>query len=242
MSEKKRKNGIIFGKFYPLHLGHVNFIQKASGYVDDLYVVVCTDEKRDKKLFEKSNMKKIPTERDRIRFVKKTFKYQKNIKVIHLVEDEIAPYPNGWKDWSKRVKILLEKNNIKINTVFTNEPQDVINYKKNFINTNENENVFDNNLEIKTIDTFRDNFNISATEIRNSPYENWEYIPKAVKEFFTLKIAIIGTKKSGKTNLVYKLSNYYNTTFVEEYRKKYVEENKECVNYSLQGKEYEFIV
>lgn len=24
------KNGIIFGKFYPLHIGHVNFIQKCK--------------------------------------------------------------------------------------------------------------------------------------------------------------------------------------------------------------------
>ena len=53
------KNGIIFGKFYPLHIGHVDFIQRASGYVDNLYVVVCTDNDRDKKLFEKSQMKKM---------------------------------------------------------------------------------------------------------------------------------------------------------------------------------------
>jgi len=47
-----QKNGIIFGKFYPLHIGHVDFIQRASGYVENLYVVVCTDDDRDKKLFE----------------------------------------------------------------------------------------------------------------------------------------------------------------------------------------------
>ena len=47
-----QKNGIIFGKFYPLHIGHVDFIQRASGYVENLYVVVCTDDDRDKKLFK----------------------------------------------------------------------------------------------------------------------------------------------------------------------------------------------
>ena len=47
-----QKNGIIFGKFYPLHIGHVDFIQRASGYVENLYVVVCTDDNRAKKLFE----------------------------------------------------------------------------------------------------------------------------------------------------------------------------------------------
>ena len=33
---KTGKNGIIFGKFYPLHIGHVDFIQRASGYVDKI--------------------------------------------------------------------------------------------------------------------------------------------------------------------------------------------------------------
>ena len=35
-----KKTGIIFGKFYPIHMGHVDFIQKAGGFVDELYVVV----------------------------------------------------------------------------------------------------------------------------------------------------------------------------------------------------------
>lgn len=105
-----QKNGIIFGKFYPLHIGHVDFIQRASGYVENLYVVVCTDDDRDKKLFEESKMKKMPTVKDRIRFVEKTFKHQKNIKIIHLAEDGIPFYPNGWKLWSERVQETLLKN------------------------------------------------------------------------------------------------------------------------------------
>ena len=119
------KNGIIFGKFYPLHIGHVDFIQRASGYVDNLYVVVCTDNDRDKKLFEESQMKKMPTIKDRMRFVEKTFKHQKNIKVIHMAEDGIPFYPNGWKLWSERVQeILLKNNRLDSNTILViDEPE-----------------------------------------------------------------------------------------------------------------------
>ena len=53
-NERKSKNGIMFGKFYPLHIGHVDFIKKASGLVDNLYVIVCTDKERDIELFKKS--------------------------------------------------------------------------------------------------------------------------------------------------------------------------------------------
>ena len=41
----------------------MDFIQRASGYVDTLYVVVCTDDERDMRLFNESKMKKMPTAR-----------------------------------------------------------------------------------------------------------------------------------------------------------------------------------
>ena len=34
------KIGIVVGRFIPLHIGHVNLIQRASGLVDKVYVVV----------------------------------------------------------------------------------------------------------------------------------------------------------------------------------------------------------
>lgn len=233
-----KKNGIIFGKFYPLHIGHVDFIQKASGFVDNLYVIVCTDNKRDMKLFKESKMKKMPTAKDRVRFVGQTFKEQKNIKILHLEEDGIPEYPNGWKGWSDRVKKLLIKNNIKIDIVFTNEIQDLESYKNNFINKNDSEKVFDDNLEVCTIDVSRSNFHISATEVRKNPYGNWFFIPRCVREFFVLKVAIIGSENSGKTNLTQKLANYYNTTYIKEYRKEYIEEVLQNNIENLQYEDY----
>ena len=180
--KKIEKKGIIFGKFYPLHIGHVDFIQRASGYVDTLYVVVCTDDERDMRLFNESKMKKMPTAKDRIKFVTQTFKYQENIKIIHLAEDGIPAYPNGWAGWADRVKEVLARNKIKIDVIFTNEPQDVENYKSNFIDKGYAVDVFSDNLEIITLDTSRNHFNISATEIRKDPYKNWHFIPKYVRE------------------------------------------------------------
>ena len=231
-----QKNGIIFGKFYPLHTGHVNFIQIASGYVENLYVVVCTDDDRDKKLYEESKMKKMPTVKDRIRFVEKTFKHQKNIKIIHLAEDGIPFYPNGWKLWSERVQEALLKNKIKVDV--TNETQDVENYKNNFLTLPNFEKTFNKNLKIQLIDINRNNFHISATEIRKNPYKNWFFIPKYVREFFVLKVAIIGSEHSGKTNLAHKLSNYYNTTYVKEYRKEYIKEELQNHIENMQYSDY----
>lgn len=233
-----KKTGIIFGKFYPIHMGHVDFIQKASGLIDELYVVVCSDDTRDKDLFKKSKMKKMPTIKDRLNFVESIFKYQNNIKIIHLAEDGIPFYPNGWKLWSERVFETLLKNNIKVDIIFSNEPQDVENYKNNFLTLPNSEKVFSKNLKIQTIDINRDNFPISATEVRNSPYHNWDFMPKPVQEFFAVKVAIIGTPHSGKTTLVHKLSNCYNTNFVEDYKKKYSQKNNLK---NLEEKDFQYI-
>ena len=242
MEKKNKKCGIIFGKFYPLHIGHVDFIQKASGYVDTLYVFVCTDDERDLKLFNESKMKKMPTIKDRLKFVEQTFKNQSNIKVLHLAEDGIPFYPNGWKGWSERVQEKLLEKNIKVDMIFTNETQDVENYKNNFLTLPNFEKTFNKSLEIQTIDIQRNNFYISATEIRKNPYKNWFFIPRYVREFFVLKIAIIGSKNSGKTNLTHKLANYFNTTYVEEYRKKYIKEELNGNAKNLQYDDYSKIV
>ena len=69
-----KKIGIIIGKFFPLHIGHVNFIQRASGIVDRLYVVISYSDDADDLLTSNSRFVKEITPKDRLRFVKQTFK------------------------------------------------------------------------------------------------------------------------------------------------------------------------
>ena len=60
---KKMKKGIIFGKFYPLHIGHINFINESKNKVDKLYVVLCSDSNRDKKLYAETDYRLTPDKR-----------------------------------------------------------------------------------------------------------------------------------------------------------------------------------
>lgn len=177
------KNGIIFGKFYPIHKGHINFIKKVSERVEKLYIVMCTDKNRDTRLFNKSKMTKFFSNEKRMDIIKENLKELQNIEVLHLVEDGVPPYPNGWFSWTKRVEQLLEKNNIKIDIIFTNELQDVNEYYENF-KKYMNLKYLNKNFKVETIDINRSNIHISATEIRENPIKNWEYIPLNVRPFF----------------------------------------------------------
>ncbi len=54
--------------------------------------------------------------------------------------------------------------------------------------------------------------NISGGQIRENPFRYWEYIPTEVKPFFVRTVAILGGESSGKSTLVNKLANIFNTT------------------------------
>lgn len=68
---------MVFGKFYPLHTGHIYLIQRACSQVDELHIIMGYDDPRDRELFEKSAMSQQPTVPDRLRWLLQTFKYQK---------------------------------------------------------------------------------------------------------------------------------------------------------------------
>ena len=161
-----KKVGVIFGKFYPVHTGHINMIYEAFSKVDEIHVIVCSDTERDLKLFYDSKMKRMPTVQDRLRWMQQIFKYQKNqIFIHHLVEDGIPSYPNGWESWAEQVKLLFKEKNFTPSIVFSSEIQDKAPYEKYL------------NLEVSLVDPQRRFFNVSATKIRNNPFHYWKFIP-----------------------------------------------------------------
>lgn len=219
--------GVIFGKFYPVHTGHINMIYEAFSKVDLLHVVVCTDTDRDLKLFQESKMKRMPTNQDRLRWMQQIFKYQqKQIFIHHLNEEGIPSYPNGWEAWAERVKALFEQKNIHPTMVFSSEVQDKAPYEKYL------------DLEVVLVDPARERFNVSATKIRNNPFQYWRFIPKEVRPFFVKTIAILGGESSGKSVLVSKLANVFNTTSAWEYGREFVFEQLGGDEQAMQYSDY----
>ncbi len=220
---KNKSIGVIFGKFYPLHTGHIHLIQSASGIVDELHIYVCHDKKADDKLFESSNMLKQPTIEDRLRWLQQTFKYQGSIK-IHSFNEELFPSHNNWEEWSNRVTQAFEEHNIKPSLIFTNNPKDTEEYEKRL------------NLQSRIIDSNQEFMQVSGSEIRQSPMKHWRYIPTEVKPFFVRKIAILGGESSGKSTLTNKLANVFNTSSAWEYGREYIFKelggNEQALQYS----------
>lgn len=199
----------MFGKFYPLHTGHIYLIQRACSQMDELHVMLCHDEPRDRALFENSSMSQQPTVSDRLRWLLQTFKYQKNIHIHSFGEQGIEPYPHGWDLWSNAIKAFMAEKGIVPSFIYSSELQDAPCYRKYL------------GIETILIDPERSFMNISGSQIRQDPFRYWDYIPTEVKPFFVRTVAILGGESSGKSTLVNKLANIFNTTSAWEYGRDY---------------------
>ncbi|XKM13007.1 multifunctional transcriptional regulator/nicotinamide-nucleotide adenylyltransferase/ribosylnicotinamide kinase NadR [Orbaceae bacterium ac157xtp] len=193
--------GLIFGKFYPLHCGHIYLIEKALTQVDELHVMIGCEKERDHNLFVNSKLPRQPQVYDRFYWLQQTFKNNHNVHIHILNEDGITSYPNGWQDWSDRVKKILAEHQVYPTTIFTSELQDVDNHQRYF------------NCEVKLVDVNRDFMPISATQIRNNPYQHWSFIAKAARPFFVKRVALIG-QQGRFAELPEQLANIFNTEFV----------------------------
>ncbi|MCX0969453.1 multifunctional transcriptional regulator/nicotinamide-nucleotide adenylyltransferase/ribosylnicotinamide kinase NadR [Escherichia coli] len=177
---QKKTIGVVFGKFYPLHTGHIYLIQRACSQVDELHIIMGFDDTRDRALFEDSAMSQQPTVPDRLRWLLQTFKYQKNIRIHAFNEEGMEPYPHGWDVWSNGIKKFMAEKGIQPDLIYTSEEADAPQYMEHL------------GIETVLVDPKRTFMSISGAQIRENPFRYWEYIPTEVKPFFVRTVAILG--------------------------------------------------
>lgn len=226
---RDKKVGVVFGKFYPLHTGHIYLIQRACSQVDELHIIMGFDETRDRALFDDSAMSQQPTTGDRLRWLLQTFKYQKNIRIHAFNEEGMEPYPYGWDVWAQGVKSFMESKGIHPDCIYTSEEADAAQFTRYL------------GAEAVIIDPKRTFMNISGAQIRENPFRYWEYIPTEVKPFFVRTVAILGGESSGKSWMVNKLANIFNTTSAWEYGRDYVFSHLGGDEMALQYSDYDKI-
>ncbi|MBU2590336.1 MAG: multifunctional transcriptional regulator/nicotinamide-nucleotide adenylyltransferase/ribosylnicotinamide kinase NadR [Nanoarchaeota archaeon] len=203
----KKTIGFIGGKFLPLHQGHIYVIIAASNYVDELYVILSSSKNRDKELCERDGIKYIPAD-VRLSWLGESLNNLENIKIIHIEDDQWDNNYN-WEEGANKIKKAIGKP---IDFVFSSENEYNDLFKKNYPDSKH-----------VVIDNERKTVTISATELRKNLYDNWDKLPNCVRQYFTKKVAIIGTESCGKTILTKKLAKFYNTEYVHEIGRDYCE-------------------
>jgi HTH-type transcriptional repressor of NAD biosynthesis genes len=204
MEKQNHVNGIVLGKFYPLHKGHIYLIESASKLVDSLEIIVGTLERE--------------TIAGDVRFdwAKKTFP---NLKVHHLIDENPQypeEHPDFWDIWKTSIRKFISG---KIDFVFSSE-------------TYGDELAKHLGAKHICIDLDRKAFPISGTKIRENPLKYWEFLSPAAKPHFVRRVVLYGPESTGKTTLARRLAEYFNTKWIPEFAREYLEEKDTPVELS----------
>lgn len=215
------KTGLFTGKFMPPHRGHLMQIIEAATQCETLYVVVSAGDAVTQRLCDEGNLKFMDL-KTRTMWLSQELYGLEHIKVLMLDESDIAEYPNGWADWSAKIRTLIPE---KIDAIFGGDAE----YKNGY------EFFFPESKYI-LFDYSRSRYPVSATMIRKDPYKYWDYILGSARPFFAKKVLITGTESCGKTTLTKYLAKMFHTSWSEEvgryYAGKYLGGNESV--YSVQ--------
>ena len=210
---KQYDTGLVLGKFMPPHKGHEYIIRFAKQYVKNLYVVI------DK------------TKNDTISLELRKFWLEEEISGIHVILlDETTPqapdeYPDFWNFWEKT---LLKSINTyqKNNNIKEHRPDVLIasmDYGWPLAKAL--------SCDFVQADIARTSFPISATQLREDVFKNWDFLMDSAKSHFVKKICFVGPESTGKSVCAENLAKHFKTIYVPEYAKSVIS--------SQQGKFYE---
>ncbi|MDP3985508.1 MAG: AAA family ATPase [bacterium] len=191
------RHGLVFGKFLPLHEGHLHLLRFAQASCDRLTIVVCSlpDEP-------------IPGE---IRFgwMKESFP---NATVVH--HNDILPqhpdeHPEFWDIWRDTIREHCEQGDF--DALFGSED-----YGWRMAE--------ELGIAYIPVNRTRTLVPISGTEVRENPMQHWDFIPDVARPYFAKRVRLVGPESSGKTILTVKLAEHFDTVHVDEYARRLLEE------------------
>lgn len=200
---RKPRRGFVLGKFMPPHNGHVFMCEFARQYVDELTILVCSlpDEP-------------IPGEL-RFAWMREMFPGCD----VQWINDVLPQEPRGpddlafrrlWRDVVLRCGPATSADPAPFDVVFASEE-----YGRWL--------AVEVGAEFVPVDMARLAVPISGAEVRERPFENWEYLPPAVRPHYVKRVTVFGPESTGKSTLCRALGAHYRTIVAPEYGRTYTE-------------------
>lgn len=193
-----KKVGIVFGTFAPMHRGHIDLIIKAKRICDSVKVIVSGREGDRGDNIGLSLQK-------RFRYIREVFNDDSLVEVSKLDEANMPLMPDGWDVWLDELFNVSNTNKDDDLLFFVNEDEYVEELQKRGFKTQSEER----------------NFGISASLIRENPFQYWRFIAQPFKRHFTKKVLVLGSASNGKTTLVKDLGLFYSAPTSLEYAREY---------------------
>ncbi len=192
--------GLVIGKFMPVHAGHIALIEFARKQCDQLIVSM-------------SYTRADPIDpQQRFAWIKEIFKNDPNIIPeisVDDFDDESLPLNERTKIWAD----FLKRRFPKIDLIFSSEEYG--DYLARHLGATH-----------KLYDLKRERISISATKIREQPFQFWSFIPELVRPYFIKVICFYGPESTGKSTMAKHIAEIYNTEFVPEVAREMISSNE----------------
>jgi len=183
----------------PIHQGHIALIDFAARHCDELIVSL-------------SYTAHDPISSElRFSWIKEIFEDRSTIKLAMVkddFDDESLPLLQRTKVWSDFIQRTYPAVDILFSSEKYGEP-------------------FAENLGAlhKSFDQERKMYPVSATRIRQKPFQYWDFIPAVVRPYFVKKICFYGPESTGKSTLTVRMAERYQTEFVPEVARELINSN-----------------
>lgn len=194
---KPYNRGFCLGKFMPFHKGHQLMIDHAKASCTEVQVIITGSEDEPIPLSVRGDWLREHYEHDNVDIIQLV----DHIGKTELDENGTAISEKFWQDWIQ----LIKDNTDPIAAVFTNDA-----YGERLAN--------ELGADWVPLDPKRDQFQVSGTMLRNSPWNsNYDYLPDVVKPYYQRKVVVMGPESTGKSTLTRHLAREFAMALVPEY-------------------------
>ena len=100
------RTGVYFGRFCPPHRGHLYQIIEASTQCQKLVVIISDNANQTREICQSARLPYISYQL-RKQWISQQIQDMEHILVRVLDETDIPEYPNGWTEWSQRMRTLM---------------------------------------------------------------------------------------------------------------------------------------
>ncbi len=198
------RQGLVIGKFYPLHLGHVRLIEHAAGRCEQLAILVMASQRESMTLGQ------------RMAWMREATNDLGNVTVIGVLDDAPVDYDSeiAWVAHHRLMVAALANRRIPtIDAVFSSEA-----YGGELAARFNAASVIDD-LERRRVP-------ISGTMARADPARHWRRISEPARRELATRIIVVGAESTGTTTLAEGLLEHYRARIptiepVEEYGRQF---------------------
>ena len=189
-------NGIVIGRFMPLHAGHIAMIRTARALVDHLTIILC---------WQKDDS--IPGAK-RLQWLLEMFPSVRVVGIDCASPVDGAASPPVLRTLRDEIQDLHRA------------PIDRL------IASDRRQSALADALGTRftLLDPDRQAVPVTSAEIRADPLARWRFVPPAVRPAYARTICLHGPESTGKTTLAPLLARHFDTLYVPEYGRTYCEQ------------------